>query len=178
LSLADWDALVSVKPDRVLLTWRGPPLPALLGPWVRSCRWRRGRAAGFGREGGYAVQGGPGHADPVAVRDHAHPGAACHVVCPAVPHRDGRRRDGAAFGSAAGLGVPDAYELVDLAGARAPSGLGPGGSRGSSPGCSSDASFLWGASTAAVIPVAGARVAMDVRPCPSTPVEVRRRRAP
>jgi meso-butanediol dehydrogenase / (S,S)-butanediol dehydrogenase / diacetyl reductase len=176
LSLADWDALVSVNLTGAFYTARAA-LPALLrarGSVVSVASVAALRASA--EMGGYAVtKAGLVMLTQSLAVDHAHQGLRANVVCPGWTVTEMADAEMAAFGAPRGLGVTEAYGLVtSLVPARRPA--------------SADevaAVVAWLLSDAssyvngAVIPVDGAAVATDVGTLPFDPrVHVRHDPAP
>jgi len=176
LSLADWDALVSVNLTGAFYMARAA-LPALLrarGSVVSVASVAALRASA--EMGGYAVtKAGLVMLTQSLAVDHAHQGLRANVVCPGWTVTEMADAEMAAFGAPRGLGVAEAYELVtSLVPARRPA---------SAPEVAAVVAWLLSDASSyvngAVIPVDGAAVAMDVGTLPFDPrVEVRRDEAP
>jgi NAD(P)-dependent dehydrogenase (short-subunit alcohol dehydrogenase family) len=176
LSLADWDALVSVNLTGAFYVARAA-LPSLLrarGAVVSVASVAALRASA--EMGGYAVTKAAlvMLTQSLAV-DHAHQGLRANVVCPGWTVTEMADEEMAAFGAPRGLGVPDAYGVVTaLVPQRRPA-------RAEEVAAavawllSDAASYVNGA----VIPVDGAGIAVDVGTLPFDPrVEVRRDHEP
>jgi meso-butanediol dehydrogenase / (S,S)-butanediol dehydrogenase / diacetyl reductase len=176
LSLADWDALVSVNLTGAFLVARCalPHLLASRGAVVSVASVAALRAAS--EMGGYAVtKAGLVMLTQSLAVDHAHQGLRANVVCPGWTVTEMADEEMAAFGAPRGLDVPDAYAAVTaLVPQRRPA-------RAAEVAAvvawllSDAASYVNGA----VIPVDGAGIAVDVGTLPFDPrVEVRRDHEP
>ena len=122
LSLADWDALVSVNLTGAFYTARAA-LPALLrarGSVVSVASVAALRASA--EMGGYAVtKAGLVMLTQSLAVDHAHQGLRANVVCPGWTVTEMADAEMAAFGAPRGLGVRQAYaQVTSLVPARRP----------------------------------------------------------
>ena len=176
LSLADWDALVSVNLTGAFYVARYalPSLLASRGAVVSVASVAALRASA--EMGGYAVtKAGLVMLTQSMAVDHAHQGLRANVVCPGWTVTEMADAEMAAFGAPRGLGVRQAYALVtSLVPARRPASA-----------AEVAAVVAWLLSDAAsyvngaVIPVDGAGVAVDVGTLPFDPrVQVRPDPAP
>ena len=171
LSLADWDALVSVNLTGAFYVARAA-LPALLrarGAVVSVASVAALRASA--EMGGYAVtKAGLVMLTQSLAVDHAHQGLRANVVCPGWTVTEMADAEMAAFGAPRGLGVRQAYaQVTSLVPARRPASA-----------AEVAAVVAWLLSDAssyvngAVIPVDGAGIAVDVGTLPFDPrVQVR-----
>jgi meso-butanediol dehydrogenase/(S,S)-butanediol dehydrogenase/diacetyl reductase len=176
LSLADWDALVSVNLTGAFYVARYalPSLLASRGAVVSVASVAALRASA--EMGGYAVtKAGLVMLTQSLAVDHAHQGLRANVVCPGWTVTEMADSEMAAFGAPRGLGVRQAYaQVTSLVPARRPASA-----------AEVAAVVAWLLSDAAsyvngaVIPVDGAGVAVDVGTLPFDPrVEVRPDPAP
>ena len=171
LSLADWDALVSVNLTGAFYVARSalPSLLASRGAVVSVASVAALRASA--EMGGYAVtKAGLVMLTQSLAVDHAHQGLRANAVCPGWTATEMGDSEMAAFGAPRGLEVSEAYALVtSLVPARRPASA-----------AEVAAVVAWLLSDAAsyvngaVIPVDGAGMAVDVGTLPFDPrVEVR-----